>query len=172
MTWADFAREIGRPYQTVYSALARGQTPEQIAGPKPAVRTFPGTSWRHPRPELEPELARQFDVWRRKLNKAHKHYGYIDVFHFLTVFQDYMVGKRHFDPILEELIPEDEARLEADPAYQRWRLREERLRYALECIRERDPKLANQFTPRRHSAWDWIERRLSEAIRPDDPWRE
>src|SRR6202012_5991538 len=93
---ADLAKVVGKPYSTVYSAHRRGETPEQIAAEKRPARRFPDTTWRHPVPELEPIAEREFDRWKRKLNRSHRNYGCIDVFFLLAAANEYAPLKSRF----------------------------------------------------------------------------
>jgi hypothetical protein len=168
ITLADFARQIGRPYQTVYSAWSRGQTLDEVAGNAGPRRVFEKTAWRHPDPNVEPAVAQAFDHWRKKLNREHRRdFGHIDVY-----YQLYLVNLwqrlLHFADADVEFDPGDPS-----PRAAEWRLYQalpSRMTYTLECIAERNPHLAARLDPRRGpgpGGWKAIAELLRKAIEPE-----
>jgi hypothetical protein len=171
MTAADFARLVEKPYKTVISALDRRETPDQIAAGRAAGPRFDKTSWRHPDPSKEQVLLDSFGLWKPKLTPAYKYLGHIDIFHLIVCVcshleADRILTRMGLDEVGAEEWPAEEVRFINTPAWQIRQVMPERIDYALACIGERDPALAERLRPRHPTMWSYLERLLDEAVRP------
>lgn len=164
ITLAELARRADKPYPTVYSAWRRGDTPEAIVGRARGGARFTGTRWRHPTPENEANLAASFEQWRKKLQpRFRSRYGYIDVYYLLRLADLFLDLDRHLNPENGDEVIDEDGRLGQD--WHLYRTIPERMDYTLDCIRQRDPGLADDLDRRKGARMTDLAARLSTVLR-------
>lgn len=78
MTVRQFCKRTGIPDKTVYSALARGLSGEEIAKGR-AV----GSAWRHPTPEDEETFWETFQQWKNKVHPDYKAFAHAEIYYVI-----------------------------------------------------------------------------------------
>lgn len=152
MTLEAFAALVGLPYTTVWTALNRGDTPEQIAerAAKREHRQAMGVKaggWSHPDPERDGEYRRRFRSWKDRLRPAFRKYGYVDVFHYLEctkVWRDICAEYSKESHASDGEMTDALAALERRKSFV-----EQRREYAMYYIKARDPALAEELASSR-----------------------
>ncbi len=157
LTASEFAKQIGRPYKTVYAALARGESPEQIAGPRPPRA---GAVWQHPFPDRAPAFDRGYADWRPRLQHGYKHLASPEVFYLLVCYRSYShLSKRDW-----EFDTPEEANANED--YQGYLRCYHGIQNTLDFLRDNRPGLAEELTPRNQYHRQRLANLITEAITP------
>jgi hypothetical protein len=168
MTLADFAKRIGKPYQTVYSAIRRGEAPGKIAQHHAPSAS---TDWRHPNPANEALFWERYGKWKRKLQPRYRRYEHPAIYYLFSCYAVWVEAEKGLEAKgLYETSSEDVegmATLTSSTAYAARSTAQSRAKETLEWISVRDPSLALGLQPTGPSHLATLANLIDEAVKPD-----
>lgn len=167
---AQFAQDLGKPYKTVHSALARGMTPEQLLDQREKDRQ---PKYRPLRYLDDPEGLRawyeKYKPWRAKVRKTYPEYAQPEIFDLVAVAKLFQHSEAHLKRQgYFELTPDEQARateLEQSIVGSVFVNGVEWMNYAIERLGHRNPNLSRKL-------WSSRERYRSFADLHDELIRE